>query len=170
MRAPGVVPYVPANRSVNPHDGGRYFDRSRFDYDPASDTYRCPAGERLARKQRYRPDRLILYTTDACGGCALKAQCTGGKQRFVSRHFEEEALERMQAPVQATPGAMRLRRCVAEHPFGTLKSVILGNGRLLMRGRAGAGGEVALALLVYNFKRVLRILGPQGLRAQLQGM
>jgi transposase len=165
----GIVPHVPANRSVNAHDKGRYFERSRFQYDSATDTYRCPAGERLARKQRYGPDRLVIYTTGACAHCALKAQCTGGKQRFVSRHFDEEALRRMQGRIDAAPELMRLRRCLAEHPFGTLKNVILGNGRLLLRGMAGAGGEVALALLAYNFKRVTKILGVRGLLEQLQG-
>lgn len=33
---------------------------------------------------------------------------------------------------------MRLRRSTVEHPFGTIKTQILGNARLLMRGLEGA--------------------------------
>ena len=55
---------------------------------------------------------------------------------------------------------LRRRRAIAEHPFGTLKERILGNGRLLLRGLRGARTEMALAVLAYNFKRVANILGP----------
>lgn len=54
---------------------------------------------------------------------------------------------------------MRLRRALVEHPFGTLKERILGNGRFLLRGLAGARAEFSLAALAYNFKRVANILG-----------
>jgi hypothetical protein len=50
-----------------------------------------------------------------------------------------------------------------EHPFGTLKESILGNGRFLMRVLAGARTEISLAILAYNFKRVINILGTAGM-------
>jgi hypothetical protein len=42
----------------------------------------------------------------------------------------------------------------AEHPFGTIKHEILRNARLLMRGLKGARGELSLAVLAYNLKRL----------------
>ena len=54
---------------------------------------------------------------------------------------------------------MDLRRQVVEHPFGTLKHVILGNARLLLRGLQGAKGELSLGVLVYNLKRVFSMKG-----------
>jgi hypothetical protein len=65
----------------------------------------------------------------------------------------------MRERVQRHPEAMRLRRETAEHPFANLKHRILGNGRLLLRGMKGAGTEVALAVLAYNFRRALNLLG-----------
>jgi hypothetical protein len=121
----GITPYVPVQRAENNQGGGAYFDRSAFAYDKRSDSYRCPAGNTLTRTAK-TSDRLILYTTEACGGCALKARCTGAKQRWVSRHIAEDALERMHARLQQHPQVMALRRRTAEHPFANLKYRVLG--------------------------------------------
>ncbi len=163
----GITPYVPVQRSRNTRGGGVYFDRSAFEYDKSSDSYRCPAGEVLKRKTIATVDRLVLYTTSACGGCVLKPQCTGAKQRWMSRHFEEEAFERMRERLAAYPQAMALRRETAEHPFANLKHGIFGNGRFLMRGLAGASGEMALAVLAYNFKRALKLMGSGPMRQEI---
>ena len=163
----GILPYVPANRSRNNQGEGHYFDKSRFDYDAASDRYRCPAGQWLARKQLYRPARAVFYSTSACGACALKARCTGAKQRIVSRLIDEAALERAQARVAGAPHAMALRRQTVEHPFATLKYRILSHGRFLLRGLHGAGTEMALAVLAYNFRRAFNLLGASAMQQQL---
>jgi transposase len=159
----GITPYVPVHRGENTEDGGIYFDRSAFNYDEISDSYRCPAGEKLTRRFVNNKDRLIMYATKACGGCALKAQCTGAKKRWVSRHYAEEALERMRERTERYPQAMAIRRATVEHPFANLKHRILGDGRLLLRGMRGAAGEMALAVLAYNFRRVFNLLGAKDL-------
>jgi transposase len=66
------------------------------------------------------------------------------------------------------PRAMALRRETAEHPFANLKYRILGNGRFLLRGLGGAGAEMALAVLAYNFRRALNILGGSAMRQRLK--
>jgi transposase len=163
----GITPYVPVQRALNNQGEGRYFERAAFAYDAAADTYRCPAGELLRRKTINREARLVLYTSAACGGCALKGHCTGAKQRSVSRHFEEEVLERTRQRLERYPAAMALRRESAEHPFANLKYGILGNARLLLRGMTGARGEMALAVLAYNFRRALNLLGASAMRQRL---
>jgi transposase len=162
----GISAYVPVQRATNNQDEGIYFDRSAFRYDERSDSYCCPAGQTLTRKGS-NADGLRLYTTPACAGCALKRKCTGAKQRWVSRHPAEEALERMRQRLESYPQAMALRRETAEHPFANLKYRILGNGRFLLRGMAGAGAEMALAVLAYNFRRALNLLGTSEMRQQL---
>jgi transposase len=163
----GITPYVPVQRALNNQGEGRYFERAAFAYDASADTYRCPAGELLRRKTINREARLVLYTSAACGGCALKGHCTGAKQRSVSRHFEEEVLERTRQRLERYPAAMALRRESAEHPFANLKYGILGNARLLLRGMTGARGEMALAVLAYNFRRALNLLGASAMRQRL---
>jgi transposase len=109
----------------------------------------------------------MLYTTKACGGCALKGQCTGAKQRWVTRHVAEDAIVRMQARMSVFPQAMDLRRETVEHPFANLKYRIFDNGRFLLRGLLGARAEMALAVLAYNFRRALNLLGSKAMRQRL---
>ena len=163
----GILTHVPANRSVNNQGDGTLFDRAEFTYDPKSDTYLCPAQQTLTRKQQNRKERCVTYVAEAavCGACPLKSKCTTAAQRFISRHFDEDALTRMHR--RATADAMRLRRSIVEHPFATLKYRIFGHPRFLLRGLRGAQAEISIAVMAYNLKRMMNILGPQTLAARL---
>ena len=165
--AQGIVPHVPANRAVNNQGNGQLFDRSQFQYDEKTDTFRCPAQQTLTRKQLSRKDRAVYYAAqpEACSACALKARCTNGRQRLVSRHLHEGALQRMQ--YRATPEVMRLRRSTVEHPFAALKYHIFGHPRFLLRGLTGAQTEISLATIAYNLKRMFNVLGGIQLRVAL---
>ena len=113
-----------------------------------------------------RRDALILYVASDCSDCALKPRCTTAKQRFVSRHVHEDALERMNDRFQGDPTLTRKRRCASEHPFGTIKRMTAG-GRFLTRGRQKVSGEAALSVLAYNIIRAINLLGPAALRTRL---
>ncbi len=163
----GLVPHVPGNRAMNNQGDGTLFDRTAFVHDPKTDTFRCPSGQVLSRKQQHRKDRLWIYAAEpaSCGACALKSRCTAGDRRFVTRHFDDAVLTRMNE--RATPEAMRLRRSTVEHPFGTLKYRIFGHPRFLLRGLSGARSEMSLAVMAYNLKRMINILGAPVLSARL---
>ena len=165
--AKGILPHVPANRGVNNQGDGKLFDRSAFLYQPEQDRFLCPAGQTLNRQQISRKDRSVYYAgrSEVCGACSLKSRCTVGAQRMVSRHWHDEALQRMQQ--RATPEVMRLRRSMVEHPFATLKYHIFGHPRFLLRGRRGAQAEISLAIIVYNLKRMMNVLGRPQLAAAL---
>jgi hypothetical protein len=49
------------------------------------------------------------YWTTACHGCAIKAQCTTGKERRIKRWEHEAVLDAMQARLDQTPEMMRVR-------------------------------------------------------------
>lgn len=85
--------------------------------------YQCPAGERLRWRQTTEEKglRTHSYWSNACGNCALRAQCTTGKERRVRRWEHEEVLERLQARLDRKPQQMTVRRRTIEHVFGTLK-------------------------------------------------
>ncbi len=161
-QAHGLTPYVPVNRSINNRGDGRLFDKSAFTYDADGDYFKCPAGERLPKKTKSTKDRLYLYTTAACTGCQLKEQCTQGKQRWVSRHFEEDVLNQVAARTDANPLMMRRRKAMVEHPFGTLKRRMDG-GRFLLRGLQKVKAEMALAVTAYNLTRAINVLGTKRL-------
>lgn len=161
-QAHGLTPYVPVNRSINNHGGGELFDKSVFSYHADSDYYACPAGEHLSKKTRSSKDRLYLYTTKACTDYRLKEQCTMGKQRWVSRHFEEDVLNEVADRTDANPLMMRRRKAMVEHPFGTLKRRMDG-GRFLVRGLQKVKAEMALAVTAYNLTRAINVLGARQL-------
>lgn len=152
--AEGITPCAPANRAINNQGDGTLFDRSVFVYEANSDTFRCPAGRRLVRKQLHRDSASVIYASSDCSGCALKPQCTTAARRFVTRHLHEDALNRMNE--RATPDMMRKRRCAAEHPFGTIKRMTAG-GRFLTRNLKGTRTEMALSVIAYNMRRAITI-------------
>lgn len=165
--AAGIVTHIPANRAVNTQGDGQLFDRTAFSHDAETDTLRCPAGEVLTRKQVARRERAVIYAASpaSCSACELKPQCTQSSRRYVQRHWDEDILQRMHA--RATPEAMRLRRCTVERPFAELKDRLMGR-RFLLRGLSGAAGEMALAVMAFNLKRLMRLLGATQLVGRLQ--
>ena len=162
--ADGIVPYVPVQRAIN--NKGNYFDKSAFHYESQADRFRCPAGQYLQYKTRMLKKKQRLYTTEACGECTIRAQCTGSKQRWVSRHFHEEALVRVKQRSERRPDLMRLRRQIVEHPFGTIKRM-MGQPRFLTRELSGVRSEMALSDLAYNLMRAVNVLSVQKMRAAL---
>jgi transposase len=163
----GILPHVPANRSINNKGDGTLFDRSLFVYDENTDTFRCPANESLHRKQLSKKDRCVMYAAAAgvCGKCPLKQRCTSTSRRWITRHLHEAALQRMNA--RATAKAMALRKSTVERPFSILKYVIFGHPRFLLRGLAGAQTEISLATLAYNLKTMICAVGAPRLTAAL---
>jgi transposase len=54
-----------------------------------------------------------------------------------------------------------------KQPFAILKYVIFGYPRFLLRGLEGTRSEVSLAVIAYNLKRMLQLLGGAALRTAL---
>jgi transposase len=166
--AAGITPYVPVTRTVNNQGDGTLFGREDFRYDPETDTFVCPGDKKLLRKHTNHKDRYTMYKASSgdCAACPLKSRCTQAPRRGLARHLYEDALNRMQERV--TPEVMRLRRSTVEHPFATIKYRIFGHPRLLMRGLSGARAEIGIAMMVYNLKRITKVLGAAKLTTALQ--
>lgn len=147
------------NRAPNNQGGGTLFARQDFTYDPATDSFQCPAGKTLSLKQLNRGTRLYAARAEDCGNCPLKAKCTQAQRRHISRHPNEEAFARMEKRLETHPEMMGRRRAIVEHPFGNLKQWILGNGRFLVRHFSGVRAEMAMAVQAYNLKRAISVLG-----------
>jgi transposase len=157
----GIVAYVPKPRT-SPNKAKGLYDRSRFKYIKRSDTYRCPAGERLTHRTTSTEQGKTIrrYWTSACSGCALKIQCTTGKERRISRWEHEDVLERAERRLRKRPEMMLARRSLVEHPFGTLKSWA-GSTPLLTKTLPRVSTEVSLHVLAYNMKRAINLVGTQ---------
>jgi transposase len=164
----GITPSVPKTLNSSAKADGR-FGKQDFVYHPEDDTYRCPAGERLTRRCSTIEHGMLLhlYWTTCCQTCALKDQCTPGKERRVRRWEHEDVLDAMQERLERAPETPRLRRQTVEHPFGTIKAW-MGATHFLTRTLERVRTEMSLHVLAYNLKRVLAILGPGPLLAAIR--
>jgi hypothetical protein len=155
----GATPLVPKPLTSGAKAEGR-FGKQDFVYIPEDDVYRCPAGELLTwRFDRVEDGQLLRhYWTTACQGCAIKAQCTTGKERRIKRWEHESVIDAMQQRLDQAPDAMRIRRQTVEHPFGTIKAW-MGATHFLTRGLKRVSTEMSLYVLAYNLKRMITTLG-----------
>ena len=159
----GINTYVPRPTTSNNKAKGLY-DKEDFHYIAEDDEYECPAGERLKRRANTHENGkpVARYWSLNCSQCALKSQCTTGQERRVTRWEREDVLDAMRERVDRRPELIRLRRDTAEHPFGTLKRW-MGAEHFLTKGLHNVGTEMSLHVLAYNLKRVMNILGVEGL-------
>ena len=148
--AAGITPYVP---------------KSEFQYDAATDTYRCPAGERLVPLYRASVGKsrtgtyLVSYVNRAaCRGCGLRERCAKKTYRSLKRFENESTMERMADRLAARPEVMDHRRESVEHPFGSIKQW-MGQGAFLTRRLGNVRGEFSLTALAYNMRRAINLVG-----------
>jgi len=76
------------------------FTEDRFQYDPDTDTYQCPAGALLKPKSLHinRQSRDYSASRKVCAACQIREQCTKNKSgRTINRHLRQDVLERMRA-------------------------------------------------------------------------
>ena len=155
----GLTPLIPkADTSANTARG--LYGKSRFRYDETKDVYVCPAGAELTHRfNTYELGReLRYYRASGCKGCALKKQCTRNKtNRTITREENEGLMEAMAARMKAQPGKFKLRKELAEHPFGTIKRWF-GYTHFLLKGLVKVRTEWSLTTLAYNLKRVLNLV------------
>lgn len=163
--AEGVTVTLPTRRSINDLTG--LHPKEAFQYKADRDEYICPAGERLTYKTLNRKEKRRMYTRKGCHICKQRAQCTRSRQRWVSRHFHEEAFERCDARLQRNPNLMRQRMAIVERPFAILKQ-LMGFRRFLCWGMESARSEMSLGVLSYNLKRMMNQQGVPALLAALR--
>jgi transposase len=164
----GITVMLPNPMTSGAKAAGR-FGKQDFVYVAADDVYRCPAGERLTYRHQSEEDGKTIrrYSTSTCKTCALKAQCTTGPERRISRWEHEAVLEKVQDRLDHNPDAMGVRRQTAEHPFGTIKCW-MGATHFLTKKLPKVATEMALNVLAYNMKRVMAIAGVGGLLEAMQ--
>jgi hypothetical protein len=156
----GITAYVPKPLTSGSKAEGR-FGKQDFIYVAQDDEYRCPAGQRLIRHSTNVEDGKTLHgywNSQACKGCAIKAQCTPSKERRIKRWEHEAVLDAMQVRLDQKPEMMGVRRQTVEHPFGTLKAW-MGSTHFLTKTLDRVSTEMSLHVLAYNFKRVMKIMG-----------
>jgi transposase len=164
----GITTYLPKPKTSNKRTKG-YFSKDDFIYRAADDEYQCPAGQRLVKHTTTFQDQLKIYRywTNVCGQCALKAKCTPGQERRISRWEHEDVIDRLQERLDKNPQVMRVRRETVEHPFGTIKGW-MGAQHFKMKTLKHVSTEMSLHVLAYNLKRTISLFGVPGLIEKMQ--
>lgn len=159
----GINALVPKSQTSGNKAAG-LFDKADFLYLPATDEYRCPAGERaICRFTTVEKGMTIhKYWSSACPTCSMKHQCTAGPYRRITRWEHEAVIDAMQARLNKMPHAMKIRRQTVEHTFGTLKSW-MGATHFSMKTLPRVQTEMSLHVLAYNMKRMIQVMGVESL-------
>jgi transposase len=154
-----ITPHIPkADTSANTKQG--LFGKRRFQYDAAKDVYVCPGQQALTyRFSTFELGRgLRYYRASGCAGCALKKQCTRNQgNRTITREDNEALMEAMAERLRREPERFKLRKQLAEHPFGTIKRW-MGFTHFTLKGLVKVRTEWSLVTLAYNLKRVLNLV------------
>ncbi len=104
----------------------KIFSEESFCYDPESDTYRCPAGNRLKPKSLHLSRQSRDYTAPqkVCAVCSLREQCTKNRSgRTIKRHIRQADLDRMREAARSVPARrdLQTRRHLMERSFARSK-------------------------------------------------
>ncbi|NIQ97710.1 MAG: IS1182 family transposase, partial [Desulfuromonadales bacterium] len=163
----GITTTVPRPETSGNRTKGMYV-KADFAYDAAADVYRCPAGEVLTYRYTTEEGGLVLrrYWTNVCQRCPIKARCTTGKERRITRWEHEHLVDEMRDRMSRDPSLMALRRSTVEHPFGTIKAW-MGATHFRMRRLKNVRTEMSLHVLAYNIKRMISLVGVRQLLAAI---
>src|SRR6266700_5956554 len=140
-----------------------FFGQRDFQYDAQRDVYLCPNGAELHHSPSGSTEHYKLYWAKAktCNACPLKAQCTtSSRGRRLSRHVDEEYLERVRAyhTTERYKKAMRKRSVWVEPLFAEGKDWH-GMRRFRLRQLWRVNCEALMRAAGQNLKRLLKKRG-----------
>lgn len=163
-----------------------------FVRDPERNVVYCPAQETLRQKSIKKNGNVRYANKTACRRCSFRNRCYKGKNEWKEVDFSKDCLlkpnkdwlkldssisERRSFPkghfekhrvviLTLVPkrALMDKRKCLSEHPFGTIKRAMEAD-YFLLRGMAKTAGEFALFCLGYNLQRAINLLGFEKLMA-----
>jgi transposase len=136
------------------------FPEDHFRYDLDSDTYICPAGQRLKRRNRREDRAASEYTVHKkiCDACELRPQCTRSQTtgRTIKRHFRADAIEQMRQLTQTTESKadFKLRQSFMERSFA--QALRYGFKRARYRGLERVGIQDLVIAGVQNLEILVR--------------
>jgi transposase len=148
------------------------FDKSNFTYDSQNDYFICPEGHRLMGGH-WDPKKhsRSYYAGSACRACKHFGRCTTNRlQGRKVRLYDYEQLRTRLENRYLEPDAQAIfarRKGRVEHPFGHFKRN-LGVGHFLLRGLAGVRAEMAMLAGCFNIRRLITLLGVEGLKMRLK--
>ena len=96
----GIKAHIPSIEETHRGSGRRkdIFPKEDFAYNPDDDTFTCPAGNILKRRNYSKERQQYEYkaSSKVCASCELRADCTRSKNgRTLKRHIRQHELDSM---------------------------------------------------------------------------
>ena len=162
-----AVPDAPRNSEIPTPE---YYGE-KFRYNKKQDTYTCPEGHVMRsngnaynRKYEQTFTKVKQYKTPKCRTCPAFSLCTSSPTgRVIDRSEHAEAVQANTKRVKKHPEIYAARQQIVEHIFGTIKRQ-WGYDHILLKGLRKNDGEFGLIYLIYNFRRIINILGVEGMK------
>lgn len=154
------------------------FPEEQFEYDGESDTYRCPAGNRLKPKSLHqsRQSRDYAASKKMCAICHLREQCTRNKSgRTIKRHLRQEELSRMREASRSAQAKrdIKMRQHLMERSYA--RGAWYGFDRARWRGLWRVQIQEYLIAAIQNIQVLLRYgsylkTSPSVMMEQIEGV
>jgi transposase len=133
-----------------------------FTYDQKADCFNCSQGKTLllVEKNCKRKNHFYnRYQCKECNECPIKQYCTTSKTgRIIYRRLNGEWLNayKEKSKTKEFKKKFKKRKCVVEHPFGTMK-YYMGQIPILLRGKEKVQVEIDLYATGYNLIRLKNV-------------
>lgn len=169
LEGAGIECYVPDARNTHRKAPGieDAYQADAFNYDEATDSMRCPEGQRLPRRKANAGNTATVYEAPAktCAACPAKDKCCpktkGGRSVNRTLDHYQATLDQVAARLDTEAGHHRLnaRWITCEGVFARLNEHLHWR-RNRMWGLQGAKAELAWRVLTHNLLLLARIWRP----------
>jgi transposase len=142
------------------YTGEGYFSVEKFKYDQRRDLFVCPGGKKLKylRTEKGRGRREYRALRSDCRDCALKAQCTSGRRRYLKVSANHAGLVKLRADSKRS-SFKKLYASRAPNIEGVFAEAKQWHslGRAWRRGLSKMRVQCLLTMAVLNFKRLMAV-------------
>lgn len=154
----GMTVYIKKAKANNKTKDNE-FRKEKFIYKAKKDVYICPANKEMPFFENTSKNGMKYrrYKCRNCASCKYKKSCTSSVSgRTLQRWEHEDILESVDLDTWANNDVYKQRRCIVEHPFGTVK-LTFGYSYFLRKQIENVTVETTSMFIAYNLKRLLTI-------------
>jgi len=163
----------PASNAPDPK-----YNIANFIYNKEENTYTCPEGHTLKTNGTWynksqgknRSDTKIQhFKTKECQHCPAKSMCTKNKDgKVLERSEYADNIEQNRINIESNPDLYKRRQSIVEHPYGTIKRQWGFSYIMTKHSMKHASADVGFMFIAYNLRRIMNILGNDGLKEYLR--
>jgi len=162
--------------SVASHAPDMAFDVEYFNYDKQTDSYTCPANQKLTsngtwytKKNGKSITQMKHYKTSACLACEFFKSCTkNARGRLIERSQHADLIYENKVRIQNNYETYRRRQAIVEHPYGVIKRQWDFYYIMTKKTIKHASADVGLIFIAYNLRRIFNLIDPNVLKQHLK--